>query len=160
MDYKTVVRKNDLVKPKSKNERKMTMDINQTHDIFGHIKESIKRKFCNKNNITLTSNSKTCVGCLESKAKRKPVKKSTDTRATEPDKRIFVDTSGPFPKRLRGHRYLFKDVDEYSRKNWNHFMKNKHELPKVLDRFILMIKAQGKTINLVRYDNADNTISR
>ena len=70
-----------------------TMDINDAHDSFGHMDEQHLREFCKRTNIKLIGKLKTCVGCAESKAKRKPVRKITQTRATEKGERIYVDTS-------------------------------------------------------------------
>ena len=109
------------------------MDINQAHDSFGHVSEEILKRFCKENNIKLMGKMKTCVGCKEAKAKRKPVQKHTEIRATRPCERIFVDTSGPYPASLRRYKYWFKIVDDFSRKNWNYFAKAKSEIPKILE---------------------------
>ena len=94
-----------------------TMDINNAHDSFGHMDETHLREFCKRTRIKLTGKLKTCVGCAESKAKRKPVRKVTHTRATEKGERIYVDTSSAYARSLGGHKYWFKIIDDYNRKN-------------------------------------------
>ena len=114
---------------RNKNKEKRTkMNINVAHDAFGHMDEVILREYCKRHNIELTGNMKTCVGCMIAKAQRKPVKKQTSTRATSAGERIYIDTSGPYPRSLRGKKYWFKIVDDYSRKNWNYFMKKNEEV--------------------------------
>ena len=60
-----------------------TLDINDAQDSFGYIDETHLHKFCKRTRIKLTGKLKTCVGCAESKAKRKPVNETTHTRATK-----------------------------------------------------------------------------
>ena len=83
------------------------MDINDAHDSFGHMDEQHLREFCKRTRIKLTGKFKTCVGCAESKAKRRPVRKVTQTRATEKGERIYVDTSGPYANSLGGHKKVY-----------------------------------------------------
>ena len=131
-----------------------TMDINDAHDSFGHMDETHLREFCKRTRIKLTGKFKTCVGCAESKAKRKPVSKITQTRATEKGERIYVDTSGPYARSLGGHKYWFKIIDDYSRKNWNYFMKEKSDVPDTLDKFIQDMQLKHIIIKFIRCDNA------
>ena len=154
MEFEKVMRKTDLIPTEKPVRKERRMDINQAHDSFGHVSEEKLRKFCKKHNIKLTGHMKTCVGCMEAKAKRKPVRKYAEKRATRPAQRIYVDTSGPYPRSLRKQRYWFKIVDDYSRKSWNYFMKARREVTAVLERFILMMKAQGHIVEMVRCDNA------
>ena len=116
--------------------------------------EAYVREFCKRASINLIAKMKTCVGCMEAKAKRKPVRKITNTRATKPGERIYVDTSGPLKPDRRGYKYWFKIVDDYSRKNWNFFMKAKSEVTKELEKFILMMKDKDIVIEKIRCDNA------
>ena len=131
-----------------------SMDINIAHDSFGHMDEKRLRKFCEKEGIRLTGKLRTCVGCMEAKAKRKAVRKMTETRAKKPCERIFVDTSGPYPRSLNGNKYWFKIKDDYSRKTWNYFLKKKNEVPNLLIAFIEQMKENGKVISKIRCDNA------
>ena len=146
-------KRKDMKKVRKKRKR-IKMNINTAHDAFGHMDEQILREYCKRNNIELRGNMKTCVGCMTAKAQRKPVRKQTNTRATSAGERIYVDTSGPYPRSLRGKKYWFKIVDDYSRKNWNYFMKKKEEVPDVLEEYIKEMKQKGIRIKFVRMDNA------
>ena len=153
------MKKKEWITQEATKKKSTTMDINQAHASFGHVSEEILKKFCKEHNIKLTGKLKTFVGCMEAKAKRKPVQKYTETRAKRPCERIFIDTSGPYPASLRRYTYWVKIVDDFSRKNWNYFVKAKSEIPKILERFILMMKAQKKIVNSVRCDNAGEHMS-
>ena len=152
-DQRKQQRRNGINRVKKK-EKRIKMNINAAHDAFGHMDEEILREYCKRNNIELKGNMKTCVGCMTAKAQRKPVKKQTNTRATSAGERIYIDTSGPYPQSVRGKKYWFKIVDDYSRKNWNYFMKKKEEVPEVLEEYIKEMKTKGIKIRYVRMDNA------
>ena len=154
-----IQRKDESITPEALKDKVISMDINIAHDSFGHVSEEILRRFCKEHNIKLTGKMRTCVGCKEAKAKRKPVQKQTEMRATRPCERIFIDTSGPHPQSLRRYKYWIKIVDDFSRKNWNYFAKAKSEVPRILERFILMMKAQKKIVKYVRCDNAGEHMS-
>ena len=102
-------KKNNQQKRNRKNnenkKKRIKMNINAAHDAFGHMNEEILREYCRRNSIELKGNMKTCVGCMIAKAQRRPVKKQTSTRATSAGERIYIDTSGPYPRSLRGKKY-------------------------------------------------------
>ena len=102
-----------------------TMDVNTSHEVFGHPCIEHLKMTANMQNITLKGEAKPCYGCMMTKAKAKGVKKSTDEKATEPGERLFVDISGPFAKTLKGNRYWLKMVDDYSRYSESKFIKQK-----------------------------------
>ena len=130
------------------------MDINEAHDCFGHMDETRLRALAKRGNIKLIGKLRTCVGCMEAKAQRKNVQKRTETRAGRKGERIFMDTSGPFRRSIHGHKYWFKLVDDFSRKNWNFFLKKKKEVPEKLDAFLTQMKLQQLKIDRIRCDNA------
>ena len=130
------------------------MDINQAHDRFGHMNEELLRRTCKIAKIRLTGKMRDCLGCLESKARAKGVSKMSKKRAEKPCERVFIDTSGPYPRSLGGNRYWFKIVDDASRKNWNYFMKNKHEVSSRVEHFLSVMKGRGIAVKYIRCDNA------
>ena len=69
--------------------------------------------------------------------------KSTKTRATKAGERLFIDTSGPYPWSMRGNKYWFKVVDDYSRRNWNNSMKSKSEVPTHQKSLLKILKSKG-----------------
>ena len=135
-------------------EKKIRMDINHAHDIFNHMSEQVLRQTCLEHNIHLTGKLKACPGCLYAKAKRKKIMKATNVRATAAGERLFIDTSGPYPRSIGGNKYWFKIVDDYSRKNWNYLMKRKSEVPTHLKSLIRILQGKGKKVKYIRCDNA------
>ena len=91
-----------------------TTDINEAHDKLGHAHEAILHRTCKKLNITLTGQLLPCDACMRTKAQAKPVKKTTNTKATYVGERLFLDTSGPFPPSIKGSKYWGKICDQYS----------------------------------------------
>ena len=65
---------------------------------------------------------------MYAKSKQKNVNKLSKKRATEPGERLFIDTSGPYPRIMGGNTYWLKIVDDYSLNNWNFLMKKKNEV--------------------------------
>ena len=134
--------------------KQMTMDINLAHDAFNHLSPEVLRKTCKGLNIKLTGNWNPCPGCMYAKAKQKNVKKITDERAKSPGERLFIDTSGPYPRSMGGNIYWMKVVDDYSRKNWNFLMKKKSEVAENIMELITSLKNAGKEVKYLRCDNA------
>jgi len=58
---------------------------------------------------------KPCEASAIHKAKQKPVKKATNSRAEKVGERIFMDISGPFNPSIRGSTYWVLVVDDFSR---------------------------------------------
>ena len=123
----------------SRNDVPEVMDINDAH-VLCHLGEKLLRTTFTGMGIKLTGSLKTCEGCCLANAKAKAVRKSSDTRATKPGERLFVDTSGPYPESIAGNRYWIQIVDDFSRKGWAKFKKSKIDLPKVVDAHIKYLR--------------------
>ena len=48
-------------------------------------------------------------------------------------------------------KWVEKEIPDYSRKQWNYFMKAESVVPSILDRYISMMKAKDVTINKIRW---------
>ena len=153
------IRRSEVVKDLEVNNKKKQkyvaiMDINEAHDSFGHMNEESLRKTCKLANIKLTGKMKDCLGCLESKARAKNVSKLTNVKSTISGERIFIDTSGPYPRSMGGNKYWLKMVDDSSRKNWNYFMKKKSDVTSKVEEFLKTMKSQDVKVKYIRCDNA------
>jgi hypothetical protein len=73
------------------------MDINEAHQKFGHISETMLKITAQRDNLVLTGKLQPCTS-------QRPVKKDT-LMASYAGERIHMDVSGPFPPTLGGHRY-------------------------------------------------------
>lgn len=136
------------------------IDVNEAHEIFGHIHEQALKDTAIMMGFKLVVKMKVCEGCALAKAKAKPVKKYTDNKSSKPGERIYIDTSGPFKKSLGGNTYWAKIVDEYSRFSTSKFVKLKDEVGDVVIKHIEKMNSDGKTVKNVRMDNAGENVSK
>ncbi len=125
--YKPVPKTGRKILPKS-------MEINEAHDISGHIGEGALRQTWNDLGGKLTGDLKCCDGCQRARAKSKSIANVAYLVATEPGERFYMDTSSPYPASLGGSQYWMKVCDQYSKKSWGWFLKKKSKVPKVVDR--------------------------
>nr|GEW91277.1 putative LRR receptor-like protein kinase [Tanacetum cinerariifolium] len=82
-----------------------------------------------------------CSSCELGKAKRK----SFHTKITLSSKRrlqlLHMDLCGPIRvASINGKIYVLVIVDDYSRYTWTHFLRSKHETPKVLINFLRLVQ--------------------
>ena len=87
------------------------LNINDIHDKFGHVGETVLRRTIKHLGYTVTGTLKCCDACKMAKARAKGVKKQTERRSTIPGERMYVDISGPFSTSLGGSRYWLEAVD-------------------------------------------------
>ena len=134
--------------------KRLTIDVNEAHDMFNHLGAEALQNTCKNLGIKLTGNFQSCPGCMYAKAKQKKVNKLSKVRATESGERLFIDTSGPYPRSLGGNTYWLKIVDDFSRKNWNFLMKKKSEVTQNVVDHVESLKNSGKKVRFIRCDNA------
>lgn len=68
---------------------------------------------------------------------------------------ISIDIAGPFPPSIDGYRYLAEIIDNFTRKKWILFLKDKSSIIQELDEWGNMVERQsGCNIIAVRSDNA------
>ena len=143
----------DGAKETKKIEMPNVMDINDAHGLC-HLGEKLLRTTFSALGTKLTGKLRPCEGCCLANARAKAVRKSSDTRATKPGERLFVDTSGPYSESLAGNRYWVQVVDDFSRKGWSKFRKSKVDLPKVVDSHIKYLRGLNHVVKYLRCDNA------
>jgi hypothetical protein len=96
-----------------------------------------------------------CDGCLKEKARAKDVShKPTSNEITEPGKRLFVDTIGPFETSVGGTKYDTHLVDQAARFGWVTHITNKNEVSLMLDTHLTYLHKKGFAIKYLRCDNA------
>jgi len=68
---------------------------------------------------------------------------------------IHVDVWGPYSlSSVHGHKYLLTIVDDYSRYTWVFPLKQKFEVVKILENFVIFIQTKFETtITVIRSDN-------
>ena len=140
--------------------RTQSMDINVYHDLLGHAGETTLRKTASLMKITLTGKLKSCDGCMKEKAKQKATAKETKHKAIKAGERIYMDTSGPYPKSINGNKYWLKFCDQFTGYSWNCFIKSKGEVHEYFEQSIIALKAQGHMIRYLRCDNAGEHLDK
>jgi hypothetical protein len=99
-----------------------------------------------------------CVGCIEAKAKAKPIAKTTITKACCPGERLFIDTSGPYAKSVIGNKYWILILDNFPRMKWSFFWKQNSDIGKVLIGFLDQLEGLKYKTKVLRCDDAgENT---
>ena len=68
--------------------------INLFHCTYGHIQEALHEQTAKQQGVSLSGELHECRGCSMAKGLRKPIARSTDTRADKKLQRVFVDLSG------------------------------------------------------------------
>ena len=92
------------------------IDINDTHDRFGHIGEAALRATLKTINFQATGVLISCEGCAMAKAKTKAIPKTAQNMAEKPGESLCTDISGPYKKSIIGSNYWILIVDEFSGK--------------------------------------------
>ena len=141
---------------KNTNQQKNKPKMNrmEAHEKWGHQCRVILSKSANHYGVTLQGKLDTCAGCGAFKAKVKAISKTTEIAATEPGERIFIDTTGPFPKSKGGHKYWMVAVDDKTDKTWTHMAQSKKNMSTFVRNLIEYIKGKGRKIKYIRCDNA------
>lgn len=97
---------------------------------------------------------KFCEECVLGKHSRHSFQKKAEYRTTDHLALIHTDICGPItPESFSGKKYFITFIDDYSRKTWVYFLKEKSEAFEVFKKFKVMVeKATGKFIRALRSD--------
>ena len=127
------------------------MDINVVHR--SHLGEKLLRLTYNALGVKFTGTLQVCDGCARSKEKERATRKKTYKRESKPGERIFVNTTGPFPKSLIHNRYWIGVLYDYSRYSWSLFTKTKSQLTNKMEDFFEKMTSHGTPVKYLRCDN-------
>ena len=133
-----------------------TTDINILHCTFGHAHEGLLKKTATQQGIAYSGELHECRGCSMAKGLRKPIARSTQTRADKRLQRVFVDLSGPMAvKSIGGKRYTLIVRDDCTRFNRVYFLRHKSDAASAFESFLAEVRADGipSTVMTVRSDN-------
>lgn len=131
-----------------------TLDV--WHRRMGHLNYNDVKKLenCTEGVKVTNSDSKTCIPCIEGKQTRFSFK-NEGSRATSQLEVIHSDLCGPMEcNSLGGAKYFITFIDDYSRKVYVYFLKNKLDVTKVFHDFKCEVENElGKRIKIIRTDN-------
>ncbi len=134
---------------------KRSYDINEYHNIMGHINEKYLRNTAKHYGITLTGTLNSCVPCTLAKIHDLPIsKKYVVPRTRTPGERIFIDVSY-FPQpSIAYNKYWLLIVDDATDMCWSFFLKAKSDLAEMVINFLYTMKQNGTPVKHIRLDNS------
>ena len=130
------------------------MNINEAHRKWGHPSYAKMKSMAEVARIKLYGEEEQCDACGVSKVKCNPIPKATETHATQPGERIFIDTSGPFPSSLGGSKYWRGAVDDYSGFMFMEFGRTKDGMIDFVRKILAILKGKEMKCKFLRCDNA------
>jgi hypothetical protein len=136
-----------------------SVDVNTAHSLLGHPDTRTVRNMARFLKWKLTGDLLPCGSCALAKAKAKSVPKSTQTRATKPGERLFLDISGPFNETLKKNKFWLRIVDDHTRYCWNLFLQRKNGYNDQLDALLYKNAKMGKPCRYLRCDNAGENVT-
>ena len=120
------------------------IDINILHSTFGHTHEVLLKKTATQQGIAYNGELHECRGCSMAKGLRKPIARSTHTRAAKKLQRVFVDLSGPMTvQSIGGKRYTLIVRDDCTRFTRVYFQRHKSDAASAFESFLAEVRADG-----------------
>jgi hypothetical protein len=131
------------------------------HLNFGGLKELSIKKMVN-GLPSINQPDQLCEGCLVGKQHRESFPKESMSRAKQPLELIHSDICGPIePASLGENRYFLLFIDDYSRKTWVYFLKQKSEALSTFKRFKVLVEKQSEfKIKSMRSDRGGEFTSK
>ena len=95
-----------------------------------------------------------CEGCILGKQHRESFPSGKSIRAKAPLEIVHSDLCGPMQNSsLAGNQYFLTFIDDFTRKTWVYFLKNKSEVFEKFRNFKALVENQsGKHIKVLRTD--------
>jgi hypothetical protein len=147
-----------VVKGKNTSKFNKVIDINDAHELFGHISDGPLKTLLRERNYVIIGDRRSCEACAYAKAKAKGVSKSPSKPADTKGERLFIDISGPYKKTVKGNQFWVLVVDDKTRKAWSAFVPRKTDARKVFEQLVLRLKGANITVKYLRCDNAGENL--
>ncbi|KAL4304010.1 hypothetical protein GQ457_10G012770 [Hibiscus cannabinus] len=128
------------------------------HMRFGHLNFGALKMLEEKKMVngipTISHPNQLCEACLLGKHARSSFPKEATSRATEPLQLVHTDACGPIkPPSFGKSRYFLLFIDDYNRKTWVYFLKQKSEAFGAFKNFKALVeKENGFEIKSLRSD--------
>ena len=136
------------------------------HLCFGHLHHGRLKKLAKKNMVhglpNMDFEGKFCEECVLSKHARTSIQKNAEFWAKQPLELIHTDICGQInPESFSGKGLFISFIDNYSRKTWTYFLKEKSEAFEVFKKFKVMVeKETGRHIKAVQSDRGVSILRR
>ena len=131
-------------------------DVNIFHCTYGHTHEVLLKKTAAQQGVKLSGDFHECHGCSMAKGLRKPIARSTHTRAVKKLQRVFVDLSGKMTvSSIGGKWYTLIVRDDCTRFTRVYFLRQKSDAASAFESFLAEVRADGipSEVVIVRSDN-------
>ena len=128
------------------------------HLRYNHLSFSTLSKICKDHMVrgipNISKQDQVCESCVFGKHHRDPFPKEKAWRAKNPLELVHSDLCGPMrTNSLGGNRYFLTFIDDYSRKMWIYFLKEKSQVFEVFKNFKALVEKQsGFSIKTLRSD--------
>ncbi|GKV46724.1 hypothetical protein SLEP1_g53699 [Rubroshorea leprosula] len=131
------------------------------HMNFGGLKAMASKRMV-KGLPSVNQPDQLCEGYLLGKQSRKSFPKQSQSRATRPLQLVHTDVCGPItPCSFGKNKYFLLFIDDYSRKTWVYFLKEKSEVFKCFQNFKALVeKESGFKIQALRSDRGGEFTSK
>ena len=133
------------------------VDINEFHCSFGHVHKELLLETAKQRDVTLTGELHECKRCSMAKVRKKPIAKTTKSRADKRGGRVFLDVCGPKSVRsIGGKEYMLLVKDDFFRFSAVYFMRSKSEVSKYFKQYLADHRFSGapSPVETVRTDDA------
>lgn len=147
-----------LVKGKGSSKFNKVIDINDAHELFGHISEGPLKTILREMKYVIIGDRRSCEACAYAKAKAKGVSKTPSKPAETKGERLYIDISGPYKKTVKGNQFWVLVVDDKTRKAWSFFVPRKTEARKAFEHLVLKLKGANVAVKYLRCDNAGENL--
>ncbi|KAJ3686893.1 hypothetical protein LUZ61_016057 [Rhynchospora tenuis] len=143
----------------------MTDKASLWHLRFGHLSRDGLKELAKKDMVhglpDIDYPKQFCEGCVLGKQARSSFPRSAEYRAKRILELIHTDICGPItPKSFGEKRYFITFIDDYTRKTWVYFLKEKSEALEVFKKFKTMVeKRTGHYIKALRSDRGGEYVS-
>ena len=132
-----------------------SININQYHELLGHVGTEKLKNTANKIDLKLTGKFIKCEDCALSKARQKNLNKDLILRATKKGERLFMDILSIKCENLGKAKFWLLLIDDATDYCFSFFMKQKSDLSKIVQDFVNNLKAQyGIKVGIIHCDNA------
>ena len=130
------------------------MSREEAHASWGHPHLNQLNEMGKFYKINLTGKLPACSGCGVVKSRTKATTRTCSKLAMNNGERIFIDTTGPYPKSRGGMRYWMCAVDDKSDKTWTYFTTAKKHMIKFVKKIVILINGKELKVKFIRCDNA------
>ena len=130
------------------------MTREEAHSRWGHPHLNQMNTMGNFFKIRLTGKLPSCAGCNVIKGRAMKTTKTCRKSAINNGERLFIDTTGPYPKSRGGMKYWMVAVDDKSDKTWTYYSNTKKNMIKFVKEIVTTINGLELKVKYIRCDNA------